>query len=146
MRTCLLAGAVALAVPVLTLIVRPENRGGYNPEYAIDRIAVHWVAVAGVTLFVLALSRAMGRPARGRAAPPTHAARERPARCAGLEAAVAGEVVAGRIRPGCEDRGVGAAVAPDERRKQTSQEAPSGAGRRRRNGDRRNSRQHGETY
>ena len=37
--------------------IRPENRGGYNPEYAIDRIAVHWVAVAGVAL-LLALARA----------------------------------------------------------------------------------------
>ena len=30
------------------VLIRPENRGGYNPEYSIDRIAVHWVAVAGV--------------------------------------------------------------------------------------------------
>jgi hypothetical protein len=76
-----LAGGAVLgvAVPVLTLIVRPENRGGYNPEYAIDRIAVHWVAVVGVALFVLALSRAMGRPARGRGAPPSDDARPRPA-------------------------------------------------------------------
>ena len=45
----LAGGAVlGIAVPVLTLLIRPENRGGYNPEYAIDRIAVHWVAVAGV--------------------------------------------------------------------------------------------------
>jgi hypothetical protein len=72
-RPLALAGGavIGIAVPVLTLIIRPENRGGYNPEYAIDRIAVHWVAVAGVALFVLALSRAMGRPARGRAAPPS---------------------------------------------------------------------------
>ena len=61
--------------PVLTLIIRPEDRGGYNPEYAIDRIAVHWVAVAGITLLILALSRAMARPGRARAAPPTAAAR-----------------------------------------------------------------------
>jgi hypothetical protein len=76
----LAGGAVlGIAVPLLTLIVRPEDRGGYNPEYALDRIAVHWVTVAGVALFVLALSRAMGRPARGRAAPPTHAGRARSA-------------------------------------------------------------------
>ena len=75
-RELALAGGAILtvAVPILTLIIRPEDRGGYNPEYAIDRIAVHWVAVAGVTLFVLALSRAMGRPGRARAAPPTAAA------------------------------------------------------------------------
>ncbi len=66
---------LAIAVPVLTLIIRPEDRGGYNPEYAIDRIAVHWVAVAGITLMILALSRAMARPGRALAAPPTAAAR-----------------------------------------------------------------------
>ncbi len=79
-QLALAGGAVlAVAVPVLTLIIRPEDRGGYNPEYAIDRIAVHWVTVAGIALFVLALSRATGRPARGRAAPPTDDAPPRPA-------------------------------------------------------------------
>ena len=76
----LAGGAVlGIAVPVLTIIIRPENRGGYNPEYSIDRIAVHWVAVAGVALFILALSRAMGRPAPTPAAPPTSDAPPRPA-------------------------------------------------------------------
>ena len=79
-QLALAGGAVlGIAVPVLTLLIRPEDRGGYNPEYAIDRIAVHWVTVAGVALFVLALSRAMGRPARGRAAPPTSDAPPAPA-------------------------------------------------------------------
>ena len=73
------AGLLGVAVPVLTLLIRPEDRGGYNPEYAIDRIAVHWVAVAGVALFVLALSRAMGRPGRARSAPPSGAAPPAPA-------------------------------------------------------------------
>ena len=51
-RAAALAGGAVLgiAVPVLTSLIRPENRGGYNPEYSIDRIAVHWVAVAGVAL------------------------------------------------------------------------------------------------
>ena len=76
----LAGGAVlGIAVPVLTVLIRPENRGGYNPEYAIDRIAVHWVAVVGVTLFVLALSRAMGRPGRARSAPPSGAGPPAPA-------------------------------------------------------------------
>ena len=58
-RELALAGGalLAVAVPILTLLIRPENRGGYNPEYAIDRIAVHWVAVAGVALLMLALAR-----------------------------------------------------------------------------------------
>jgi hypothetical protein len=76
----LAGGAILIvAVPVLTLIVRPENRGGYNPEYAGSAIAVHWVTVAGIALFVLALSRAMGRPGRARSAPPTGAAPPAPA-------------------------------------------------------------------
>ncbi|HET6549694.1 MAG TPA: hypothetical protein VFG79_14610, partial [Solirubrobacter sp.] len=75
-RPLALAGGAVLtvAVPVLTLLIRPENRGGYNPEYAADRIAVHWVAVAGVTLFAFALSRAMARTGRARAARPSRAA------------------------------------------------------------------------
>jgi arabinofuranan 3-O-arabinosyltransferase len=76
----LAGGAVlGIAVPVLTIVIRPEDRGGYNPEYSIDRVAVHWVAVAGVALFILALSRAMGRPAPAPAAPPTSDAPPRPA-------------------------------------------------------------------
>ena len=76
-----LAGGALLgiAVPLLYVIIRPENRGGFNPEYSIDRIAVHWVAVAGVALFVLALSRAMGRPGRARSAPPSAAGPPPPA-------------------------------------------------------------------
>ncbi|HEY6892349.1 MAG TPA: hypothetical protein VI300_31375, partial [Solirubrobacter sp.] len=79
-QLALAGGAVlAVAVPVLTLVIRPENRGGYSPEYASSGIAVHWVAVAGIALFVLALSRAMGRPGRARSAPPTGAAPRAPA-------------------------------------------------------------------
>jgi len=76
----LAGGAVlGIAVPVLTVLIQPENRGGYNPEYSIDRIEVHWVAVAGIALFALALSRAMGRPGRARSAPPSGAAPRAPA-------------------------------------------------------------------
>jgi hypothetical protein len=76
----LAGGAVlAIAVPILSVLIRPDNRGGYNPEYSIDGIAVHWVAVAGVSLLILALSRAMVRPGRARSAPPSAAARPAPA-------------------------------------------------------------------
>jgi len=42
-RPLALAGGaiLAIAVPILTILIRPENRGGYNPEYSADRIAVH---------------------------------------------------------------------------------------------------------
>ncbi|MDA0182644.1 alpha-(1-_3)-arabinofuranosyltransferase [Solirubrobacter phytolaccae] len=78
-------GAIlVVAVPLLTVLIRPENRGGFNPEYPADRIVVHWVAVAGVTLLLLALvrellSRASGRRAPGPAAPPSAAAPPPPA-------------------------------------------------------------------
>ena len=76
----LAAGALlGIAVPVLTLLIRPPNRGGYNPEYAGKGIVVHWVTVAGVSLLILALARALStaRARRDRApgAPPSAGAR-----------------------------------------------------------------------
>ncbi|MGH2948568.1 MAG: hypothetical protein ACRDPC_20310, partial [Solirubrobacteraceae bacterium] len=56
----LVAGAAALllvVVPVLTLAVPVPNRGGYNPEYALERLPVHWVTVAAFLLLLLALAR-----------------------------------------------------------------------------------------
>jgi hypothetical protein len=74
---------LAVAVPLLTLLIRPENRGGFNPQYPAERIAVHWVAVAGVTLLLLALARELNRARarRGRApdARPSGAGPPRPA-------------------------------------------------------------------
>jgi hypothetical protein len=58
----LIAGAAALlviAVPVLTLAVGVEDRGGYNPEYAQVRIAAHWATAAAVVLLTLALARVL---------------------------------------------------------------------------------------
>jgi len=61
------AGALLLvAVPVLTLAIGVEDRGGYNPEYAQVRIAVHWVTAAAVILLVLALARVLGAARRRR--------------------------------------------------------------------------------
>jgi arabinofuranan 3-O-arabinosyltransferase len=61
------AGALLLvAVPILTLAIGVEDRGGYNPEYAQVRIAVHWVAVAAVILLVLALARVLDAARRRR--------------------------------------------------------------------------------
>jgi hypothetical protein len=61
------AGALLLvAVPVLTLAIGVEDRGGYNPEYAQVRIAAHWVTAAAVVLLILALSRVLGAARRPR--------------------------------------------------------------------------------
>ena len=84
-RPLALAGGALLgiAVPVLYVLIRPENRGGYNPEYSIDGIVAHWFAVAGIALLILALGRELSRARvprdRGRSAPPTSAAPPRPA-------------------------------------------------------------------
>ena len=65
----LVAAAAALllvAVPVLTLAVAVEDRGGYNPEYAQVRIAAHWATAAAVTLLVLGLARELDAARRRR--------------------------------------------------------------------------------
>jgi hypothetical protein len=62
--TAAAAALLAVAVPVLTLAIGVEDHGGYNPEYAIERVAVHWVAVAGVVLLLLALARALAAARR----------------------------------------------------------------------------------
>jgi hypothetical protein len=70
---------LVVGVPVLTLAIPVENRGGFNPEYAQDRIAVHWVVQAASVLLWLALGRllstARARRARAPGAPRPAAAR-----------------------------------------------------------------------
>jgi hypothetical protein len=34
-----------------------RDRGGFNPSYAGDRVAVHWAAAAAVALLLFALAR-----------------------------------------------------------------------------------------
>jgi hypothetical protein len=69
----LIAAAAALllvAVPLLTVVIPVRDPGGYNFEYAQDRIAVHWVAVAAFVLLVLALARTLSTARdRGAASP-----------------------------------------------------------------------------
>jgi arabinofuranan 3-O-arabinosyltransferase len=65
------AGALLLVVvPLLYLAIPPEDQGGYNTQYAVDRIAAHWVTAAAWALLVLALWRMLSaarRPSGGRA-------------------------------------------------------------------------------
>ncbi|HEY7075249.1 MAG TPA: discoidin domain-containing protein, partial [Solirubrobacteraceae bacterium] len=68
----LAAGALlAIVVPILTL-TPGGDRGGFDPDFAAERIAAHWVAVAAVTLLVLALVRALSTARAGPAAAPAH--------------------------------------------------------------------------
>jgi hypothetical protein len=54
----LAAGALlVVVVPVLTVAIPVRDRGGFNPSYAGDRVAVHWAAAAAVALLLFALAR-----------------------------------------------------------------------------------------
>jgi hypothetical protein len=54
----LAAGALlVVAVPAIYLLFMPDDRGGYNGDYANDLLAAHWVGVAGFVLLALALWR-----------------------------------------------------------------------------------------
>ncbi len=57
-----------MVVPLLTLAIPVRDPGGFNFEYAQDRIAVHWVTVAAVVLLVLALARVLSTATGRRAA------------------------------------------------------------------------------
>jgi hypothetical protein len=65
--TALLAtagGLLVVAVPVLTLLIPVDDRGGYDPDYAGERIAVHWVAAAAVAILIFTLARLLRRGRR----------------------------------------------------------------------------------
>ncbi len=60
------AGALlVVAVPVLTLAIPVTNRGGYDPDYAGERVAVHWVAAAAVAILIVLLARLLATARRG---------------------------------------------------------------------------------
>jgi hypothetical protein len=61
------ASLLVIVVPVLTLAIPVRDPGGFNFEYAQDRIAVHWVTVAAVVLLILAAARVLST-ARARTA------------------------------------------------------------------------------
>jgi arabinofuranan 3-O-arabinosyltransferase len=78
----LAAGALlGIAVPLLYLVLKPPDRGGFNSEYALDLIAAHWVAVAAVALLLVALARTLAGVSRARA--PSDARAASPAAAAG---------------------------------------------------------------
>jgi arabinofuranan 3-O-arabinosyltransferase len=67
--TALLAAAgalLAVVVPVLTLLIPVDDRGGYDPDYAGERVAVHWVAAAAVAILLFTLARVLRRGWPGR--------------------------------------------------------------------------------
>ena len=78
------AGLLLVVVPVLTVAIPARDRGGYNPEYPVERIAVHWVTVAAVVLLILALARWLSTARARRPAAPAAARRRAaaPARAA----------------------------------------------------------------
>lgn len=66
-------GLLAVVVPLIYVFFPAEDRGGYNPEYALDLLGAHWVAVAAFALLVVALARMLSTaraPSAGAAPPP----------------------------------------------------------------------------
>ncbi len=64
-------GLLAIVVPILYLAVPAQDRGGFAPNAPMDRIAAHWVAVAGIVLLLLALYRALAGAKADRARSPS---------------------------------------------------------------------------
>jgi hypothetical protein len=61
----LAAGALlAVVVPALYVLFPADDRGGYNPGYAGEHIAAHWVAVAAFTLLAVALVQTLSTATR----------------------------------------------------------------------------------
>jgi hypothetical protein len=60
------AALLGIVVPLLYLVLTPEDRGGFNFEYSTELIAAHWVAVGAVVLLMVACWRMLAA-ARGRA-------------------------------------------------------------------------------
>ena len=54
---------LGIAVPIIYLIVNPQNAGGYNFAYSTKLIAAHWIGVVAIALLALACWKLIvGRP------------------------------------------------------------------------------------
>jgi hypothetical protein len=67
--TAVAAGLLGVVVPILYVVSKPENQGGYNFEYSLDTIRAHWVAVAALVLLMVACGRMLAAARLGRRAP-----------------------------------------------------------------------------
>lgn len=83
-RSLALGAGVLLGVvaPAVQLAALPDDLGGFNSEYPLDLIAVHWLAVGAWVLLALALWRSLSfsrasPPTGGRAGAPADAASSR---------------------------------------------------------------------
>jgi len=57
------AGALlGVVAPALQLALLPDDLGGFNSEYPLDLIAVHWLAVGAWVLLAVALWRSLAGP------------------------------------------------------------------------------------
>ena len=57
------AALVGIALPLVYLLFEPEDKGGFNSDYAHDLLGGHWLAVGAYILLALALFRLLRRPA-----------------------------------------------------------------------------------
>jgi hypothetical protein len=65
-RTLIPAAGLLLAVvvPLIYVLFPVENRNGFNPAYAVEKVEAHWVAVAAWILLALALWRIVSTASR----------------------------------------------------------------------------------
>jgi hypothetical protein len=68
------AGLLGVVVPLLYLVVGPENEGGFSFGYSNSMLLAHWTAITAMFLLALAtwrmLAAARARPAEPREPPP----------------------------------------------------------------------------
>jgi len=53
-----------VVVPLIYVLFPVENRDGFNPAYAVEKVEAHWVAVAAWVLLALALWRILSTASR----------------------------------------------------------------------------------
>src|ERR671915_195070 len=66
LRTLVAGGLLGVVVPILYLVLTPEDRGGFNFEYSTELIAAHWVAVGAIVLLMAACWRTLAARRGGR--------------------------------------------------------------------------------
>jgi arabinofuranan 3-O-arabinosyltransferase len=64
--TLVAGGLLGVVVPILYLVLTPEDRGGFNFEYSTELIAAHWVAVGAIVLLMAACWRTLAAARGGR--------------------------------------------------------------------------------
>ncbi len=68
--TWMAVGLLGIVVPIVYLIISPNDLGGYNFQYSTSLIDAHWIGVAGVLLLAVAGGKMIAAARSGRRSPP----------------------------------------------------------------------------